>query len=209
MVGPGLKIILASATLAVIAVGFVYSASLMNSQGSGESLSSLTSTPAGTRVSSSVTAASSPIRTSSGAGSQGSTGMMLKLSLDKATYGGGGMATVTVVLENDGTRPVTVDDPGVAPQLAVYDSGMNQVGSWARLQKAQEMNPPAGPVVLAGGEKYSWTLQWDFTVTTAVGGGHAGLPPGQYLVEATLQAGAGVPASYGPLTSDFVPITIS
>jgi hypothetical protein len=135
---------------------------------------------------------------------------MLRLSLDKATYAGGGMAaTVTVVLENDGTQPVTVDDPEVDPQLVVYDGGMNQVGTWTQFQKVQKMNPPAGPVVLAGGEKYSWTLQWDLAVTPAAGGGQAGLPPGQYLVKATLQAGVGVPASYGQLISDFVPITIS
>ncbi len=208
MASTGLKIILASTTLAVIAIGFVYSASLMNSQGSGETLSS--STSSSTTVPSSGTATSSLIRTSPGIGSQSSTGRMLKLSFDKASYAEGGVpASVTVVLENNGTQSVTVDDPGVAPQLVVYDSGMNQVGSWTRFQKAQEMNPPAGPVVLAGGEKYSWTLQWDLAVTPAAGARQVGLSPGQYLVEATLQVGVGVPASYGPLTSEVVPVTVS
>ena len=203
MVGPAMKMILASTTLAVIVFCLVYSASL-TSQGPGEALSS--STSGSTTVTSSTT--SSLVRTSSGAGPQGSNGLTLRLSFDNAAYAGGGAAAVTVVIENDGTQPATVDDPQIAPQLLVYDSGMKEIGSWSRFQKAQEMNPPAGPVVLASGEKYSWTLQWGLAVTTA-SGGQVGLPPGQYSVGATLQVGVGVPASYGPLTSAVVPITIS
>jgi hypothetical protein len=222
MIGPGLKIVLASTTLAVIAVAFVFSSSFTGSPGPsgappGSTLDSTTTVsnsgtaspslppPSSTVVNS---ATSSLILTSSGAGPPGSTGIVFRLSLDKAQYAGGGAAAVTVVLENDGAQPVTVDDPEVAPQLVVYGGGMNQVGSWARFQKPQEMNPPAGPVVLSGGERYSWTLQWDLAVTTSAGGGQVALAPGQYLVEATLEVGAGVPASYGPLVSNVVQITV-
>jgi hypothetical protein len=208
MVGPWLKVILATTTLAVIAVGFVYSESLMSGQGPGETLSSSSMVSSSSTVTSFATSTSSLIRTSSAAVSQGPTGVILRLSFDKAAYSGGGIAAVTVSLENNGARPVTVDDPEVSPQLVVYDSAMNQVGTWARLQKAQEMNPPSGPLVLATGEKYSWTLQWSLAVTPPAGGGQTGLPPGQYLVKAALQAGVGVPASYGQLTSDLVPVIV-
>jgi hypothetical protein len=208
VVGPGLKVILALTTLAVIAIGFGYSESLMSGQVSRETLSSSTMVSSSSIVSSSATSTFSLIRTSSGAGSQGPTGAILRLSFDKAAYSGGGIAVVTVSLENDGAQPVTLDEPGVAPQLAVYDGAMNLVGTWTRLQKAQEMNPPSGPLVLATGEKYSWALQWGLAVTPPAGGGQTGLPPGQYLVRATLQSGVGVPASYGQLTSDLVPVMV-
>jgi hypothetical protein len=199
-------VVLASTTLAAIVLAFVFGVSFVGNAGSvGDSLTS-----ARTVVSGPGAATSSLSPGSRGETIQSSTaGVTLELSLDKAGYAEGGAAAVTVVLENDGAQPVTVDDPGVDPQLFVYDGGMNQVGSWARFQKAQEMSLPAGPVILAHGEKYSWTLQWDLGVNMAPSGGQVGaLPPGLYLVEATLQVGVGVPASYGQMASDVVQITI-
>jgi len=120
----------------------------------------------------------------------------------------GGVATVTLVLENDGTQPVTVDNPESNPGLVVYDSDFNYLGSWAQLQNAQQMNPPPGPLVLQAGERHSWTFRWDLSLTAA-GGLVGGLPLGQYFVEAYIQVGSGVPASYSPFTSNAVGITIA
>ncbi len=115
---------------------------------------------------------------------------------------------MTLMIENTGGQVVELDNPEQVPGLIVFDSSMNQVGTWTRFLKALPMHPPDGPIVLETGQTYSWTFEWGLGVYSTTGAVHfEQLVVGDYNVQASIIVN--ISESIANLTSNVIQIAVT